>query len=227
MAMVSLISTTVNFIAAVFSSWIGIPVHNFAILSYMKSLSPAKPHIIAVIGLPGSGKTFFAEKFSETFHAPYVDKEKLRSLTNLDEQTLDTVMNYQVDELLKTHQSLIVEGNTDTRTERAELNKKAREAGYETLFVWVQTDPAAAKGRAFKTAKERGATLSDNDYDHRVKRFAPPLASEKTVVISGRHTYASQAKVVLQRLSAPRAELSTHTTAPTRLDPTRRNITVR
>jgi predicted kinase len=193
----------------------------------MKSLSPAKPHIIAVVGLPGSGKTFFAEKFSETFHAPYVDKEKLRNLTNLDDQALDVVMDYQVDELLKTHQSLIIEGRSDTRTERAELNKKARKAGYETLFVWVQTDPAAAKSRAFKTAKERGMPLNDNDYDHRTKRFAPPLASEKPIVISGRHTYASQAKVVLQRLSAPRAELSTQTNTPTRLEPSRRNITVR
>jgi len=40
----------------------------------MKSLQLDKPHAIVVIGIQGSGKTFFAEKFATTFKAPYIEQ---------------------------------------------------------------------------------------------------------------------------------------------------------
>jgi predicted kinase len=186
----------------------------------MKHLSLTKPHVIVMVGIPGSGKTFFAEKFAETFHAPYVNYGKIAALAG---ESADQLMEYQLNELLKTGQSVIVEGNTDTRTARIELAKKARAAGYEPLLVWVQTDLATAKARAAKTSG-----LTGDDYDKAVKRFTAPTPPEKPVVLSGKHTSATQAKVILQRLSAPRADISTHSTPPTRLEqPTRRNITIR
>lgn len=195
----------------------------------MKSLSLSKPHMITVVGLPGSGKTFFAEKFADTFHAPYVSYEKIMKFTNDDSKAADAVFAYQLDELLKTKQSVIVEGCTETRNQRADLAQKARASEYEILLVWVQTDPTTAKTRAVKEKKGHSkTTLSSEDYDRQAKRFNAPTAIEKPIVISGKHTYASQAKVVLKKLSTPRAEISTHTTAPVRTDqPTRRNITIR
>jgi hypothetical protein len=114
-----------------------------------------------------------------------------------------------------------------SRTQRMELTKQAHEAGYDTLLIWVQTDPATAKARALKDKNQNA-----DEYDKQTKRFVAPLASEKPVVISGKHTYATQAKVVLKKLSNPRAEISTHSTPPVRTEPTqtastRRNITIR
>lgn len=194
----------------------------------MKHLSLSQPHVIVMVGIPGSGKTFFAEKFADTFSAPYVNYQKIAAHT-ASSTAAETLVQYQLDELLKTHQSIIFEGDADTRVARAELAKKAKKAGYETLLVWVQTDAATARARAAKAAKDAGQTLDSDDHDRKVKRFTAPTASEKPVVLSGKHTYASQAKVALQRLSAPRAEISTHSTPPTRLEqqPSRRNITVR
>ncbi|MEO7904367.1 MAG: hypothetical protein ABIR91_01085, partial [Candidatus Saccharimonadales bacterium] len=56
------------------------------------------------------------------------------------------------------------------------------------------------------------------EYDRVVKRFNAPLPTETFIVISGKHTYASQAKVVLKRLSTPRTEIINQTavTAPAR-----------
>lgn len=196
----------------------------------MKSLSLTKPHLILVVGVPGSGKTFFAEKFAETFNAPYVSTEKIDTLLGDAAAATKDIMNYQLDELLKTKQSILVEGAAETRTDRAEIARKAKTAGYELLTTWVQTDPATAKGRA--TRKSSGKTnriYSSDEYDRLVKRFTAPNASEKPLVISGKHTYATQAKVVLKRLSAPRAEISVHTTpiAQREQRPGRRNITIR
>lgn len=194
----------------------------------MRNLSLNQPHAIVMVGIPGSGKTFFAEKFTAMFQAPYIDYHKITALAN-DSDAAIVLMNYQLDELLKTRQSIVIDGNTDTRTSRLDLAKKARKAGYEVLFIWVQTDTATSKARAAKQSKNQAApAFSEDEYDRKIKRFTAPATIEKPVVISGKHTYASQAKVVLQRLSAPRAEISAHRTPPTRLEQSaRRNITVR
>jgi len=194
----------------------------------MKSLSLTTPHMIIMVGLPGSGKSFFAEKFASTFGAPYVSTDIISSLGALEPQLIETISMYLLSELLKTKQSIIVECPAATRAERLELTKKARANGYEPLIVWVQTDAATTKTRATRDKNKRGGVISDEQYERTLTRFTAPNSLERPVVISGKHTYASQAKVVLQKLSAPRAELSTQQIAPIRkTQQGRRNITIR
>lgn len=179
----------------------------------MKSLSPAKPHLIVMVGVPGSGKSFFAEKFAETFGAPYINYEKLLPLTT--STNLALAIHLLLDELLKTRQSILIEGLSDTRTERIELARKARTNDYEVLFVWMQTDTFTAKHRSTKTHKNKlNRTLSDEEFERATKRFTQPNTAENPIVLSGKHTYATQAKVVLKKLSAPRAEMPTTATTP-------------
>jgi len=44
-------------------------MHIFAIMSYMKSLTLTRPHLIITMGTPGSGKTTFAGKLAHLLHA--------------------------------------------------------------------------------------------------------------------------------------------------------------
>lgn len=194
----------------------------------MKQLSLAKPHLLIMTGVPGSGKSFFAEKFSETFHAPFVSFHHIENLTDNTEAAV-IFGDYMLSEILKTGQSALVEGKSDTRRERVELAKRAREAGYEPLYVWVQTDPETAKTRSGRGGKNKThRQLGSDEHDRLSKRFSPLHQTEKHVVISGKHTYPSQAKVVLTKLSSPRAEISSHRSAPVRGNQSsRRNITIR
>ena len=175
----------------------------------MKSLQLDKPHAIVMVGIQGSGKTFFASKFSETFHAPYVDQEALAAHAS-DDKATDVLVDIMLSELLKTCQSVVIEVDTATRTSRAQLAKRLRDAGYTPLFVWVQVDADTAKQRSMKkpgvTAEEHASGL---------KQFAAPSPTDKALVISGKHTYATQARIVLKKLSAPRAAAS-HRPAPAR-----------
>lgn len=202
----------------------------------MKSLSLNKPHLIIMVGIPGSGKTFFAEHFSDTFKAPFINVNHLRenlfgnTESNNDEVAIaQKASQYMLDNMLKTNKTIIYEGRTDLRSERAVLAKKARDAGYESLFVWVQTEPTTAKRRAGKSTDNK---LSADEFNNSLKRFRPPHASEKAIVISGKHTYPSQLKIALIRLAgnrpAPKAQpITTNIPAIPVRTPMNRNILIR
>lgn len=201
----------------------------------MKSLSLNKPHLIIMVGIPGSGKTFFAEHFSSTFKAPFINLNYLRSnlftnptFSDQEDQITKNVSDYMLDQMLKTNQTIIYEGLSDRRAERIEIVRKAREAGYESLLIWVQTEPVTAKKRA--TAKSNDNQMSNEVFNEKIKRFSPPHSSEKAIVISGKHTYTSQLKIALIRLASkkpiPRPQPIPQVITPTRA-PINRNILIR
>lgn len=203
-------------------------VHIFAILSYMKSLSLTQPHLIAVIGIPGSGKTHFAKQFSETFHAPYLSLEAIVAACP-DKDAAEKILHLHLAQLFKTSSPILIEGLGSTRAERVALGKQARAAGYKMLFVWVQTEQATAQSRSQKPPKGSDKrAMSAEDFTKESRRFSAPAAIERPVVISGKHTYATQAKVILKHLSSPRAEAARPVAPPTRpTTPRRSNIIVR
>lgn len=188
----------------------------------MKSLSLVKPHLIVMVGIPGSGKSFFADHFADTFNAPLVSSGRIRhelfnepAFDSNEQAIIRRMSDYMLDELYKTHRTLVYEGTADTRTDRQAITKRSRSAGYETLFVWVQTESTTARKRVEKAIKGNTAIRSDS-FDIALKHFSAPRPSEKAVVISGKHTYASQLKIVLKRLVEPRVELVEKQTPPER-----------
>ncbi len=173
---------------------------NFCYNYSMKSLSLSLPHIIAMVGLPGSGKTHFAEQFAETFAAPFLNADQFVQLGGDSEATNDAVLKV-LTEMMKTKQTIIFEGATERRIERSELMKQARAKGYKVLFVWVQTDPLTTQQRALKN-------MSADEFEQRSKRFSAPHDLEPSVVISGRHTYSTQARTLLKKLTEARSQAS-------------------
>ena len=195
----------------------------------MKSLSLSRPLILMVIGVPGSGKSFFARQFAAMFSAPLVSPDFVRSqifvsprYSREEDEVIQTLCAQQIDELLKTEKTFLVDGGLNIRADRLELAKLARTAGYGTLIVWVQTDEPTSYSRATKrNARHPGdlynSPLTEEQFDMLTKRLSPPSAQEPFVVISGKHTYATQAKVVLKKLIVPREQ---HTQQTTPIPPT-------
>jgi shikimate kinase len=165
----------------------------------MKPLTPASPHAILMIGIPGAGKSSFAERFAETFQAPILNFTKLQNDFGLSLRKTDELRNEVLSQLLKTKRTLLLDGGTQTKAQRAELVKKLAAAGYTPLVVWVQTDTNESKRRASKPYPQ-GSGLNSDEFDTAVKAFQPPLQQEKPIVISGKHTYATQLKVVLKHI---------------------------
>ena len=179
----------------------------------MKSLGTNKPHLVITVGIPGSGKTYFAVHFAETFKAPIVNFDRIRKdlfgsqeLSKEEIKTVAKVTDYMLEEVFKTGRTIVYEGQTNSRAERANMAKKARDAGYEPLFIWVQTEPLTARKRA--TKKVDGISpMTIDEFDITVKRFNVPQETERVIVISGKHTYATQLKIVLKHLVEPRTPI--------------------
>lgn len=216
----------------------------------MKSLSLSRPLVIMMLGVPGAGKSFFARQFSDTFGAPLVSHDRLRyelfsdpQFNKDEEMILDRLTLLQAKELLKTHKTFIIDGSMSVRTNRAIIEKLARDEGYGTLVVWVQTDPQTSQARSLKRNPNRpfdeyNSALSVDTFVKLSKRVSPPAGREPYIVISGKHTFATQAKVVLRKLVSGRdgeapAVVTPITVAPQIPEqdypdtPTRRSVTIR
>ncbi len=176
-----------------------------------------------MVGLPGSGKSFFAEQFASTFNAPYIDALTLTSYAK-DVKTAMKIVTVFAGQIVKTGQTFIYEGDTDTRALRAEFAQFAKSHGYTPLVLWVQVDEKTAKDRTIRAGKMDGAT-----FDSIIKGFQTPFKEEKPLVISGKHTYASQAKKVLAVLGRdPHATTAATDRHSAPVEPaSRRAITIR
>lgn len=187
------------------------------VVAVMKKLSLTRPLVLMVVGLPGAGKSFFAKQFSETFGVAHACSDRIRhelfaqpQFTQDENIIVERIQTYFVDELAKTGRSFLIDGSCNAAAERRRLCELAKVNGYSTLVIWVQTDPATAKARSLRRSASKpddqyNCGLSAQQYDTLAKRFTPPT-NEDYVVISGKHTYSTQARMVLRKLAAPRAE---------------------
>lgn len=193
----------------------------------MKSLSLSKPLIMITMGYPGAGKSFFARQFADMFGAPLVSYDRLRyelftepSYSPDEHAVVQQIGQYMVNELAKTSRTLIVDGGGSSRAERQSLIMLARKQGYSTLVVWVQTDLTTCGMRAIKRNPNKlddkfNTSLTDEQFNAQVKRLAKPSVYEDTVVISGKHTFSTQARTVLKKITTPRSASPTAPVADT------------
>ena len=170
-----------------------------------------------IVGLPGAGKSFFARQFSETFGVPVVSVDRIRHelfaepTYSKDEQAIvDRLADYQIGELAKTKRSFIVDGRCNNRADRLALERIAEPAGYGTLIIWVQTDEPTAKFRSNKRKPGKiddiyNRSMTSDQFATQAKQLSTPQR-ESYVVISGKHAYSTQAKMVLRKLATPHAE---------------------
>ena len=174
-----------------------------------------------MIGKPGVGKSLFASKFASTFNAISIDYLEIQDVSRDDEQLAGEILNMLFEKVLPLRQTIVIDGPGNTLQERKEISKFAESKGYIPLFVWVQLDEETAEHRSVHSGEN---PMSKKEFAARNEEFESPGYKETYTVISGKHTFASQARTVLKKLSpissskpaqAPRRPVVIHQTTKT------------
>lgn len=159
------------------------------------STGKSKPYAILVFGAPKSGKTSFAEHFSQAINAPFLN---LTHLINEYHVTKKLAAELIV-QIAKSRSTIIIEGLIDTEAQRKEMRQLLIRCGYQPILVWIQTDLNTIKQRmrsCYRTLPEAKAAL-----EKAISRIEAPADGEKNIVISGKHTYQTQCRNVVNRLT--------------------------
>ena len=155
----------------------------------------SQPRVLLVFGAPCSGKTTFCEKFASRFGLTFFDLDSLRSDNSLSRKTLLIIL----EQIAKTRQTILLEGELKTEKEREEIRRLFRNAGYITSTIWIQTDLATIRARL--KSRHKTVKAAKEVYDTIVPNLEAPSNAERPIILSGKHTFETQVKHVLAGLA--------------------------
>lgn len=155
----------------------------------------SKPRALLVFGAPCSGKTTFSEKFAEKFDLAYYNLDQITDEYHFKKTELLDVLKL----IAKTRHTLVIEGGIGTEAERKKLKKMFMEAGYEVYLIWIQTDVATIRMRM--KMRYKSVAKAKDAYDALVGGMEAPTATERPIILSGKHTFETQTKHVLAGLA--------------------------
>jgi predicted kinase len=157
----------------------------------MKSLSLSRPLVVMVIGLPGSGKSFFARQFADMFGAPLISADFIRhalapgsEYSPREDALVATLVQNEIAELFKTGKTFIVDGSVNSRAIRTAIERQATKHGYGKMVVWVQTDEPTCVARSMKRSSKRktdelNASMSIDTFERYKKTAQSAYANRK------------------------------------------------
>lgn len=153
-----------------------------------------KSRALLIFGAPCSGKTAFAEKFAQKFGLAYYDLEELMKEGFSREQILRII-----ELVLRTRQTILIEGGLDTEADRSEMRNMLRKHGYEPSLIWIQTDIATLRMRL--KSKFRSVSKAREYFDNVTAGMEAPTDFERPIILSGKHTFETQTKHAITGLA--------------------------
>ncbi len=181
----------------------------------METLTLTSPIVMVVVGVPGSGKSYFAERFADTFGAAIASQDRIRwmlfskhTYSKTENDIVRQVDGLLIEQLLRTKRTFVIDGGYNKELDRRKLAARARKAGYKVLTIAVQTDMATIRRRALHRSESNVGdkykqSLTAEQLDQFIKAYEEPRVDrDNVIVISGKHSYDAQARNVLKRIVA-------------------------
>lgn len=155
----------------------------------------SKSRALMVFGAPCSGKTTFAKKFAKKFGLAYYDLNELVGEHGFSRA--DAL--FVIELIMRTKQTIILEGGIDTEKERSELRNLIRKNGYEPALIWIQTDVATIRSRM--KLRYRSVSKAKQSFDNATAEMEAPTDFEKPIILSGKHTFETQTRHAITGLA--------------------------
>jgi len=168
--------------------------------------------LILMFGYPGSGKTHFASQFAIKHGLIHISGDRFRyelfddpQFSDGENQVVERLMDYMLDQAVKTKTSIIYDANNGVRRKRLELISAARKRGITTVMIWTQTDLNTAFTRASTRDKRRPGdkysfNMDQDTFDYVLGKITAPSYGEDYVVVSGKYDFPAQELTVLKKL---------------------------
>jgi len=125
------------------------------------------PLLILVMGLPGSGKSYFSRHLAEKMSALYLSSDRIRAemkLTgNYDEESKQKVydrLEERAREALLNGKTVLVDATFHKKKRREQFAALARKTGARLKVICIEADEALIRERLQKPRKESEADLS-------------------------------------------------------------------
>ncbi len=213
-----------------------------------------RPVLVMLYGYPGSGKTYFARQLCEDIKAAHIQGDRIRyelfeepRYDRQENEIVEHLMNYMSEEFLTAGISVVYDMNATRLAKRRELRDLARKTKTQPLLVWFQMDPDTAFQRIAKrdhrkTDDKYAMPVDQKMFEYLLGTMQNPEPTEEYMVISGKHNYTTQRGAVIKKLydltllssddasskivKPGMVNLIPHRPAG-RVDPTRRDITIR
>lgn len=179
---------------------------------HMGKIAPAKPLLILLYGMPGSGKTSFARQLCEHMQAAHVHGDRIRTelfqnptYSKDENHLISSLMTYMAGEFLSTGVSVIYDTNAMRVAQRRALRNMAKKADAEAILIWFQIDADSAFARASKRNKRRlddmySAPIHIDMFRQQLAGMQNPDANEPYIVLSGKHLFSTQKNALLRIL---------------------------
>lgn len=171
------------------------------------------PVIHAFLGVPGSGKSYFARNLAERTSTVRINSDAMRlgifgSLEAISavyhspnrenvNTYVDGATSYVISELLACNQSVICDAHHNKRSDRERFESLAKPYGAHVVLVWIQTpfDLALRRGQE-REAKPDQCQLSEQDMREVMARHEAamdkPTEGENVITIDGQQPFDQQ-----------------------------------
>jgi predicted kinase len=164
-----------------------------------------KATLFVTLGYPGSGKTYFAERFAKDLELMHLNADRLRlemfedpKHTPAEHKRVFAVMDYITDHLLAAGISLVYDANVTKREYRGKLRQIAKKHKANYLLVHIETPVNLAESRLEdrRKIKSKEKKMDYRPIEDEVqgipKSTESPLPSEPHVTIDGTKPYKEQ-----------------------------------
>lgn len=160
-------------------------------------------------GYPGSGKTGFARQLADELGIAHLQEDRIATELFGERQTenepaLKRIMHYVAKEFLRAGVPVVFDADVLRIQDRRSLRDLVSQQKAASVLVWLQVDQETAFARTQSRDRRKSEDKYARSYDkasfeNSLGRMQNP-SHEEYVVISGKHTFATQKNTVMKKM---------------------------